>query len=172
MNPTLHLRSFSRILFVFIAVHYPRNSSTFLLRSRCFLGGVCAALLLVLVNSVPLIKLSLQTDTAQIHMGTASAEEGGGPDALAGGTDGHAFALDVDTNAGAGQRALGVGIEVVAASTPPFYEDGALEDCAKGHSVQKQTQVQATLQQCDTRNRLESNKFARGGDKRIISWPA
>ena len=122
----------------------------------------------MLVNSVPLIELILRTDTAQAHLWTASAEGGGGPEALASGTDGHALALNIDSSAGAGERALDVGIDVVAVSTPPFYEDGALEECANGHSMHQETQVQATpTAECDTRSRSVSN-----GDKRRISGSA
>ena len=66
MNPTMYLPSFNRILF-FLAVHYPRNSSTVFLRSLYFLVGLCAALLHILLNSVPLIELSLQRDTAEAY---------------------------------------------------------------------------------------------------------
>ena len=44
-------------------MHCPRKSATVGLRSRCCLVGTCAALLLVLVNALPLIELSLHTDT-------------------------------------------------------------------------------------------------------------
>ena len=54
-------------------MHCPRKSATVGLRLRCCLVGVCAALLLALLNALPLIELNLQTNTPA-NMWSASPE--------------------------------------------------------------------------------------------------
>ena len=108
------------------AVHYPQNSSTVLLRSRCCLVGMCIVLALVLVNSLPLVELSLST---RITLSAASADGSDGPDGMSNSTKGSMIALE---HAGAGTT-----FQVFAESIPPIYKDGAIDEYANEHTVHR-----------------------------------
>ena len=112
--------SFERLL----ALHYPQNSSTVLLRSRCCLVGMCIVLALVLVNSLPLVELSLIT---RITLSAASADGSDGPDGMSNSTKGPIIALE--------HSDAGTTFQVVAESIPPIYKDGAIDEYANEHTL-------------------------------------
>ena len=95
------------------------------------------ALALVFVNSLPLIERSLKTSTAQAAASTFAGEDGA-PDALASGTDGYAFALEHNAEAGE------IAFDDVAASAPPIYDVGALDENANEQQMKQETLRQAT----------------------------
>ena len=108
-------------------------------------------------NSLPLIERSLKTSTA-LAAASTSAGEDGGPDAFASGTDGYTFALEHNIEAGE------IALDVVAASAPPIYDVGALDENAN-----KQQMRQATPSAVLGTGALSlSHRLARGSGELII----
>ena len=158
-------------------MHFPRNSSTLLLRSRCCFVGVCALLVLMLISSVPLIELSLGTSTTQ---GSKLAFGGdGGPDPPTNSTA--RLSLPLDASDSDFELALDVGVG--AESSAPFslaQDVGSLNDYSNERQMQmlQQTLVQTMpTEEFGTDARLPSQSYARGsrargGGEQIISHPA
>ena len=147
----------------FLAVHFPNNSSNILLRSRCCLFGVCAALALVFINLLPLIERSLRT-TAQAVAPTAAEDGAGAPDAFASSADGHPFARE--HNAETGESLL----DSVAVSAPPNYEAGALDENANEKQMTHETLRWTTPSAALSAGTLsESRRLISASGEQIIS---
>ena len=166
-----------KIVWHFHAVHFPRNSSTIRLRSRWCLFGVCALLVLVLINSVPLLELSLGTSTTQESK--LAFAGGGGPDSSTHSTARLSFSLDASSD----DFELALDVGVGANSSAPVslaQNDGSLNDYFNEvqMQMQQQTPVPAMLTaEFGTFSRSPSESYAHvaragGGGEQIISGPA
>ena len=159
-------------------MHNPRNSSSLLLRSRCCFVGVLAVFVLVMINSVPLLELSLGTSTTQESKLAFGADGDSGPNfstnstarlspSLAASDDDFEFALDVGEEAES------------SAHVSLAHNDFSLKDYSNERQAQVQQQTQAPempTAEFGTNARSPSESYssverAGGGGEQVISGP-
>ena len=115
----------------------------------------------MLVSSLPLIELSLETSIAKVFT-SDSAGEDGGPEALASSPVANTFSLETGISANAGEP---VGGDIVTVSTLHFYLNDYANELRMQHEMQMKTMPTAEL---DFGNHSAPHKFARGGRERLI----